>query len=54
MNNILWFDQDLYVTENMILVITGNILLIIIINTVDIMQRYNKTNSFPIYFIIIK
>ena len=48
MNNM--YDYDLYVTENMILVITGNISLIIIINTVDIMQRFNKTNSFPIYF----
>jgi len=54
MNNMLSFDHDLYVTENMILVITDNISLIIIINTVDIMQQYNKTNSFPIYFIIIK
>ena len=54
MNNMLWFDHDLYVTENMILVITDNISLIIIINTVDIMQWFNKTNSFPIYFIIIK
>jgi len=54
MNNMLWFDHDLYVTENIILVIRGNISLIIIINTVDIMQWFNKTNSFPIYFIIIK
>ena len=49
MNNMLWFDHDLYVIENMILVITENISLIIIINTVDIMQQYNKTNFFPIY-----
>jgi len=54
MNNTLWFDHDLYVTKNTILVITGNISLIIIINIVDIMQLYNKTNSLPIYFIIIK
>jgi len=54
MNNMLWFDHDLYVTENMILVITGNISLIIIINTVDIMKWFNKTNSFLIYLIIIK
>ena len=54
MNNMLWFDHDLYVTQNIILVITSNISLIIIINTVDIMQWFNKTNSFPIYFIIIK
>jgi len=31
---------DIYVTENMILVITGNISLIIIINIVDIMQQF--------------
>jgi len=54
MNNMLCFDYDLYVTENIILVITDNISLIIIINTVDIMQRFNKINSFPICFIIIK
>jgi len=35
---MLGFDHNLYVTENMILVITNNIWLIIIINTVDIMQ----------------
>jgi len=35
---MLGFDRNLYVTENMILVITCNISLIIIINTVDIMQ----------------
>jgi len=46
---MLWFDHALYVIENIILVITGNISLIIIINTVDIMQWFNKTNSFPIY-----
>jgi len=38
MNYMLGFDHNLYVTENMILVITNNIWLIIIINTVDIMQ----------------
>jgi len=54
MNNMLWFNHDLYVIENMILAITDNISLIIIINTVDIMQWFDKTNSFPIYFIIIK
>ena len=46
MNNMLWFDHDLYVTENMILVITCNISLIIIINTVDIMQQFNCYNMF--------
>jgi len=40
MNNMLLFDQDLYVTENMILVITSNISLIIIINIVDIMRPF--------------
>jgi len=44
MNNMLWFDHDLYVTENMILVITDNISLIIIINTMDITQRFNGYN----------
>jgi len=34
------------VTENMILVITDNISLIIIINTVYIMQRFNWYNMF--------
>ena len=48
---MLGFDHNLYVTENVILVITGNISLII---TVNIMQLFNKTNSFPIYYIIIK
>jgi len=38
MNYMLGFDHNLYATENMILVITDNISLIIIINTVDIMQ----------------
>jgi len=38
MNYMLGFDHNLYVTENMILVIKDNNLLIIIINTVDIMQ----------------
>jgi len=34
------------VTENMILVITCNISLTIIINTVDIMQQFNCYNMF--------
>jgi len=51
MNYMLGFDHNLYVTKDVIPIITGNISLII---TVDIMQRFNKTNSFPIYFIIIK
>jgi len=38
MNYMLGFDHNLYVTENMILVIKDNNSLIIIINTVDIMQ----------------
>jgi len=38
MNYMLGFDHNFYVIENMILVITDNISLIIIINTVDIMQ----------------
>jgi len=46
MNNMLWFDHDLYLKENMILVITRNISLIIIINTVDIMQQFNFYNMF--------
>jgi len=48
MNYMLGFDHNhnLYVTKNIILVITGNISLIIIINTVDIMQRFNGYNMF--------
>jgi len=38
-------------TENMIIVITGNIWLIIIINIMDIMQRINKTNSSSPYIL---
>ena len=38
MNYMLGFDHNLYVTENMILVIKDNNSLIIIINTGDIMQ----------------
>jgi len=49
MNNMLWFDHDLYVTENMILIIAGNISLIIIINIVDSMQRFNYYNMFHQY-----
>jgi len=46
MKNMLWFDDDFYVTENMIIVIIDNILLIIIFNTVDIMWPFNLYNMF--------
>jgi len=53
MNNMLWFDNDLYVTKNMILVITGNILWILCNDLITIIC-FIKTNFFLIYFTIIK
>ena len=41
---MLLFDQDLYVTKNMILIITSNISLISIINILDTMRPFNFYN----------